>query len=193
MGNPAAALRLLALAAASLGSASLGCASLGASRSPPRTPPAVLARAGTFVYHRPAPEVRAAVQAELSAEGYTVSPESGDGLLRTDWKMLIDGREFATFRDRYVVLVKRLTDHHCRVEAVRITMSTLGADTGHPLKMFVPADVNSKTNSYSIFGEGLARPAVPRGIERDLAFEWRLLARVEPSAAGRIAAAPARR
>jgi hypothetical protein len=157
-----------------------------------KVPVALLAQAGAHVYHRPAPEILDAVRAELVAEGYTVEPGSTDGLLRTGWKMLIDGREFATFRDRYVVYVKRLSPHHCRVEAVRVTLSTLGVDTGHPLKMLVPAGVNSKTNSTSIFGEGPVRPAVPRGVARDFAFEWRLLARVEPDRAQRLAAAPRR-
>lgn len=108
---------------------------------------ALLGEARAHVYHRPAPELRAAVQAELLAEGYTVEPTSDDGLVGTGWKMLIDGRELGTFRDRDVALVKRLTAHHCRVEAMRMTMSTLGSDTGHPLEMLVPAAVDSKANS----------------------------------------------
>jgi hypothetical protein len=148
-------------------------------------PPALLEEAGTHVYHRPARDVRAAVQAELASEGYVVAPVSDDGLVRTDWKMLVDGREFATFRDRYVVLVKRLTPHHARVEAMRITMSTLGSDFTKPLHMFVPADVNDKTPSFGVYGEGPERASMPYGVARDLAFEWRLFARLEPERARR--------
>jgi len=167
-------------------------AALSAACAPaPRLPPAMLAEAGTHVYHRPAPELLAAVQAELADEGYVVGPVMEDGLVRTDWKMLIDGREFATFRDRYVVLVKRLTAHHSRVEAVRITMSTLGSDFTRPLHMFVPAGVNARTPSFTVYGDGPAKPAVPRGVARDLAFEWRLYARLEPARARRAGGAPA--
>lgn len=146
----------------------------------------VQARAGAHVYHRPAPEIAAAVRAELSAEGYALLAEEQDGLVRTEWRYLIDGKEFATVRDRYLVLVKRLSPQHCRVEAVRIAMSTLGAESSKPYHLMVPPDIADRYVSTNILGWGDNRASVPQRYSRDLAFEWRLLRRADPEGAARL-------
>lgn len=177
---------LLCLALVSLLAVS-GCA---ASSSEARRQTLLEARAGAHVYRRPAPEVATAVRAELEAEGYHLLAAEEDGLLRTEWKFLVDGAEFATARDRYVVLVKRLTARHCRVEAVRVSLSTLGSESAKPYHMMVPPGIAQKYVSTTIAGVGDARPAVPRVMKRDLSFEWRVLRRADPEGARRLDVGP---
>lgn len=140
------------------------------------------AQAAVHVYHRPAPEVAAAVRALLVEKGFALTPSSNDMWLRTQWKRTIDDDEFASFRERYVVFVKRLTAHHCRVEAARFTLTTVGMETYHPLSMSKPDGQHSQgTASY---GAGLLPLAAgPRTGQRDTAFEWDLLRRVDPTGA----------
>jgi hypothetical protein len=169
----------LVLAGALLAPAT-GCA-------PGKPPVAALveARAAAHVYHRPAPEVAGEVEALLKARGFQLSPIHRGQLITTQWKSLIDDEQFATSQERYVILVKRLTAHYCRVQAVRLSASTLGMETYHPTS--TRGDSRAVNTNDADYGRGLSPLAVgPPTYRRDPSFEWDLLRRVEPATAQRI-------
>ncbi len=157
------------------------CTLAGCARSSPGDV-LVQAHAGIHVYHRSAPEVAAAVRAELEARGFTLDPTSDDQLIGTQWRWPLEDEQFVSQGERYVVLVKRLTAHHCRVEAVKLTLWTGGLETYHPLK-----PRNGGGGSTSGVGRGLSPLAMGTPtIARDFRFEWGLLRRVDPTDALRI-------
>jgi hypothetical protein len=143
------------------------------------------AHAGTHVYHRPAPEVAAAVRAELEAEGFTLDPVSDDRLVSTQWSWPLEDEQFVSQGERYVVVVRRLTAHFSRVEAVKFTMWTGGVETYHPLK---PLRNDKGTNANTVsYGKGLSPLLMGTPTyARDFQFEWALLRRVDPLDARRI-------
>jgi hypothetical protein len=146
------------------------------------------AHAGVHVYHRPAPEVAAAVRAELAANGFTLDPASDDRLISTQWSWPLEDDQFVSQGERYVVLVKRLTAHHCRVEAVKFTMWTGGLETYHPLSPLRNGSKNGNPNTVS-YGKGLSPLLMGTPtVGRDFGFEWALLRRVDPIDASRIEA-----
>lgn len=143
------------------------------------------ARTGMYVYHRPAAEVRAEVQALLREEGFTLVPTDDGPFVHTQWKRIFGDEDFATTSVRYVVLVKRLTAHHCRVEAMRLVRNTIGMETYHPQRPDNPSKGGNADTK--VYGKGeVPLAAGPRTHTRDLALEWKLLQRLEPQRAHRI-------
>jgi hypothetical protein len=170
------------LVAGALSAASVGC--VDTQRQAER---ALHLQAEAHVYHRPAPEIAEEVRRLLVGRGFALTAASDDHFVRTQWKRIIDDDEFASVRERYVVLVKRLTDHHCRVEAVKFTVTTVGMETYHPMSMSKP-DGSSSQNTAT-YGKGVMPLAMgPRGYARDPDLEWELLRHVDAPKARRLEA-----
>jgi hypothetical protein len=166
--------------------AGLLCALPACATGPSLADKLVQAHAGIHVYHYAAPEVAAAVRAELSAEGFTLDPASDDRVISTQWSWPLEDDHFASQGERYVVLVRRLTPHHCRIEAVKFKMWTGGLETYHPLS---PTRNDAKGGSPTTNSMGPGLSTVVMGTPtyaRDFQFELSLLRRVDPTGAQRI-------
>ena len=85
------------------------------------------ARTGAYVFHHPAPVVESTARALLNDNGFYLIAVDKGGIIRTSWRPVIDDDQFATTFERYVIVIKRLTPEHCRVEAIKISASTLGS------------------------------------------------------------------
>jgi hypothetical protein len=167
------ALSLLALALAAL---TLGCA--GTSRAQ-----LLDLHVSGYVYHRPQAEVIAAATRLLAEQGFRLKPLNNGGMLRTEWRGILEDEEFATAYDRYLIQIKRLTPEHCRVQAVKVSVSSVGMETYHPTTTYKGdgngRNVNNVNNGKGREGLLMGKP----GYGRDLDFEWQLLRRVEPERA----------
>ena len=141
------------------------------------------ARTGAYVFHHPASDVESAARALLTDDGFYLIAADKGGVVRTTWRPIIDDEQFATTYERYIIVIQRLTNEHCRVEAVKLSMSTLGLETAHPHTESTNVGVGRNGNN-STYGKGkdalaLGDPAV----RRDLEMEWKLIARAEPDRA----------
>jgi hypothetical protein len=145
------------------------------------------AHAGIHVYHRPAPEIAAAVRAELAAEGFSLDSASDDRLIATQWSWPLDEDQLASQGERYVVLVRRLTAQHCRVEAMKLKVWIGGLETYHPLKPATGGGSRGGAAGTSALGPGLSPLALGTPTyARDFQFELALLRRVDPADARRV-------
>jgi hypothetical protein len=164
---------LIALALCAL---TLGCA--GTSRAQ-----LLELHVSSHVYHRPQSEVIAAATKLLGEQGFRLKPFNNGNMLRTEWRGILEDEEFATAYDRYLVQIKRLSPEHCRVQAVKVSVSSVGMETYHPTTSYKRdgsgRNVNNVNNGKGREGLQMGKP----GYGRDLDFEWLLLRRVEPERA----------
>ena len=169
----------VALLAGVLLATNAGCAGAGLRRQQ-----AIETEAIAHIYHRPAPDVAAEVRRLLSDTGFSLTPDSDDTFVRTQWKAVIEDDEVASLYERYVIRVKRLTPHYSRVVAMKVSLTTVGMETYHPLRL---SQRGARNGGGS--GKGLwPLPMGPPVLSRDGAFEWALLERVEETNAQRIEA-----
>jgi hypothetical protein len=139
------------------------------------------ARTSAYVFHHPAPDVESAVRKLLKDGGFIVLDADRPGIVRTEWRAILDDEQFATQYERYIIVVQRLTREHCRVAALKFSLATLGMETAHPQSVGNGKDTNANTVTYGkgksplLFGDPTAR--------RDLDLEWSLIAREEPAGA----------
>lgn len=122
----------------------------------------------------------------LGERGFRFKPVSVGGpatMLRTEWRAILDDEEFATAYERYVIQVKRLTKEHCQVQALKVSVSSVGMETHHPLTQYKRdgsgRNVNNVTNGKGRTGLLMGKP----GYGRDFELEWQLLRRIEPERA----------
>ena len=139
------------------------------------------AQTSAYVFHHPAPAVEAAARQLLTDRGFEVVAANGTGIVRTEWRAVLDDQQFAAEYERYIISVQRLTREHCRVAALKISLATLGMETAHPHSVGQGRDNNQNTASY---GKGtspllIGTPAV----RRDLDIEWSLINYEEPDRA----------
>ena len=137
-------------------------------------------RTSAYVFHRPAPDVEATARRLLKDSGFVVLDADRPGIVRTKWRAILDDEEFATEYERYIIVVQRLTREHCRVGALKLSLSTLGMETAHP-HSYSGKGTNMNTVSY-----GKGKSPLPIGsplTRRDLDFEWRLITHEEPEGA----------
>jgi hypothetical protein len=141
------------------------------------------ARTGAYVFHHPAPDVESAARALLRDDGFQLIGTYKGGIIRTEWRAIIDDEQFSTAFERYDVVIQRLSPAHCRVTALKWSIATLGMETAHPHASSNrnKGDENGNTITY---GKGkVPLPMGTPGIRRDLELEWRLIAREEPARA----------
>ena len=141
------------------------------------------ARTGAYVFHHPAPDVESTARALLTDCGFHLIAADQGGIIRTSWRPIIDDEQFATTYERYIVVVKRLSPEHCRVEAIKLSVSTLGMETAHPYSLSKNVATGRNGNN-STYGKGKA--ALPMGkpsVSRDLDMEWKIISRKEPERA----------
>jgi hypothetical protein len=137
-------------------------------------------RTSAYVFHHPAPDVEAAVRKLLQDGGFVLLDADRPGIVRTKWRAILDDEQFATEYERYIVVVQRLTNEHCRVGALKLSLATLGMETMHP-QSYSGKGTNMNTVSYGkgksplLIGSPTAR--------RDLDLEWSLITRKEPERA----------
>jgi hypothetical protein len=144
------------------------------------------ARTGAYVFHHPAPDVESTARALLEDDGFHLKPARQSGIVRTEWKPIIDDEQFATTFERYVVVIKRLSPEHCRVEAIKMSVSSLGMETAHPHGM-AKNDGNPRNENTATYGKGSVPLRMgPPVARRDLDLEWKLIARKEPERARRV-------
>jgi hypothetical protein len=141
------------------------------------------ARTGAYVFHHSAPDVESKARALLEDKGFYLLAAYKGGIIRTTWRPIIDDDQFATTFERYVIVIQRLTSEHCRIEAIKMSMSTLGMETAHPHteSKNEGAGRNGTTSTY-----GKGKDALPLGdpaVRRDLELEWELIAKAEPERA----------
>src|SRR4051812_34793495 len=108
-----------------LGAVTSGCAASMSERL-------LQARTGAYVFHHPAQDVESAARALLTDDGFHLIAADKGGVVRTTWRPIIDDDQFATTFERYIITIQRLTKEHCRVEAIKVSVSTLGMETAHP-------------------------------------------------------------
>lgn len=147
--------------------------------------------AGEHVYVTDPRIVWAQARALLREQGYEVREADRGYELVTPWLGSSDSYDLAMLKRRYRVLGGVRPDGGFVVRAFRITHTTVGLTEPHPSHQSTVARGNGESGpatgySYQNPGEPLASVR-PRS-ERDLAFEWALLQRVEPREAERIAA-----
>ncbi|MEO7330950.1 MAG: trypsin-like serine protease [Minicystis sp.] len=167
--------RALSLIVVALAALSIGCG--GTSRAH-----LLELHVSGHVYHHPQEEVIAAATRILGERGFRVPPAS-EGVIRTDWRGILEDEEFATAYERYVIQIKRLTKEHCRVQAVKLTYASVGMETYHPTSSYKRdgsgRTVNTVNNGKGWQGLTMGAP----GYGRDFDFEWLLLRQVEPARA----------
>jgi len=138
---------------------------------------------GAYVFHHPAPDVESAVRKLLEDGGFQLLDAYKGGIVRTTWRPIIDDDEFATAFERYIVVIQRLSPEHCRVAAIKISVSTLGMETAHPHTQS-KGDGNGRNENTITYGKGnVPLPLGTPAVRRDLDLEWRLIARAEPERA----------
>ena len=141
------------------------------------------ARTGAYVFHHPAPDVESAARKLLEDKGFYLIAADRGGIIRTTWRAIIDDDQFATSSERYVIVIQRLTREHCRIEAIKMSASTLGMETAHPHTESKNEAVGRNGNT-STYGKG--KDALPLGdptVRRDLELEWELITLAEPERA----------
>lgn len=141
------------------------------------------ARTGSYVFHHSAQDVESKARALLEDKGFYLIAADKGGIIRTTWRPIIDDDEFATTFERYVIVIQRLTKEHCRIEAIKLSASTLGMETAHPHSESKNEAVGRNGNT-STYGKG--KSALPLGdpaLRRDLEMEWEIITQAEPDRA----------
>jgi hypothetical protein len=141
------------------------------------------ARTSTYVFHHPAPDVESAARQLLKDGGFEVLDADRPGIVRTEWRAVIDDEQFATEYERYIIVVQRLTREHCRVAALKVSLATLGMETEHPHSVTGKGGTGTNVNTVN-YGKGKSPLLIGSPTaRRDLDLEWRLIAREEPAGA----------
>ena len=141
-----------------------------------------------YVYHHPTAQVKAHVRRLLEKRGFQVMPIAQGEAVRTEWKLLIGTEEIATVKERYYVVVHRLTQEHSRVMAARLEYSTLSMESYHPTVPLRRDQDGSKLNTRSDAKSGKALQFAKPRVIRDFHLEWDLIRRVDPERARQIEA-----
>ena len=82
-----------------------------------------------------------------------------------------------------MIVIHRLTREHCRVQAIKLSYSSVGMETEHPHTLFKRDGVSATVNTAT-YGKGKSPlPMGPPTVRRDLDLEWKLIAREEPERA----------
>lgn len=137
-------------------------------------------RTSAYVFHHPAPDVESAARKLLKEGGFVLLDADRPGIVRTKWRAIMDDEQFATAYERYIVVVQRLTNEHCRVGALKLSLATLGMETMHPTS-YSGKDGNMNTVHY---GKGKSPLLIGSPTaQRDLDLEWSLITRKEPEGA----------
>jgi hypothetical protein len=159
-----------------------GCAS-----SPRKT---LLERTSSYVvYDLPAQQVMRAAEEELSARGYALLPSTDPLFLHTPWKVTGNFDVWSAWSRRYVEGHK-LPDGRFVVRAYEMAANTPARTQLLPgLAISVPTakEDQPNTNPTVLLADEpvLGRSARPV-IQRDLAFEWAIMERLNPEFAGRV-------
>jgi hypothetical protein len=137
-------------------------------------------RTSAYVFHHSAPDVESTVRKLLKEDGFVLLDADRPGIVRTKWRAILDDEQFATEYERYIIVVQRLTNEHCRVGALKLSLATLGMETMHPTS-YSGKGINMNTVNY---GKGKSPLLIGSPlVRRDLDLEWSLIAHKEPEGA----------
>jgi hypothetical protein len=144
-------------------------------------------RATTYVFHRSADELSLAVTAYFDERGFDWDAPRPDGLRRTAWKQVYGEAEFASVLERYFVLVRARGPTHATVEVVKLSRTTAGMETYHPVNGSNSGREPKDVNPTEPMGKGsVPLPFGPPIAKRALEVEWELIRRLEPHRAAAL-------